>query len=70
MNPKYNRLAGQIAKGLEPYTNIYYEPLRLKNLRMQNLEMRNQVPIADKEFHTPLYEKLVADLQPLRQQFL
>ena len=32
MNPKYHSVAGKLAKGLEPFVNIYRLPLELKPL--------------------------------------
>jgi hypothetical protein len=70
MNQKYQAVANRLAKGLEPYVNIYRLPLELKPTPLQHAEMNGEVPFDQNNYHNPAFEELVKSVNQHNNDFL
>lgn len=70
MNPKYNAVAGRLAKGLEPYVNIYRLPLEIKPVSIQKQELEGQIPFGQDLYHNSYFEQLVSELKEQNNSYL
>lgn len=69
MNSKYQAVAGKLAKGLEPYVNIYRLPLELKPISIQKKELMGDIPFDQNNYHNQEFENLVKNLREIRNNF-
>ena len=70
MNHKLKAVSGKLAKGLEPYVNIYRLPLELKQISIQKRELNGEIPFDQNNYHNQEFENLVKNLKENRTNFL
>ena len=70
MNPKYHSVAGKLAKGLEPFVNIYRLPLELKPINVQKMELNGDLPFDLNKYHNQEFENLVKKVNKNRFNFM
>ena len=70
MNPKYQAVAGRLAKGLEPYVNIYRLPLTLKPIHVQRQELNGELDFDQNNYPNPAFETMVREVNKCHKEFL
>ena len=70
MNPKYHGIPGKLAKGLEPYVNIYRLPILFKDTELQRRQRKGDFQPGEGDFHNEHYRRLVDSLKETNLNFL